>query len=120
MAGKQIGELSFKITSLTFSAGPNDSVMIQVNCEGQSLGGTVALTLACTPGKSGSYTTYGTMYLDNGDIITTKGSNGTFVSNGIHRWRTQNDITCADGIKFHTEGEMELAGRTWKGKVFEK
>jgi len=63
--------------------------------------------------------TYGTNYLDNGDIITTKGS-GTFESSGIHRWRTQADVTRSDGGTIHTEGEMELAGRTWKGKVFEK
>jgi hypothetical protein len=119
MADKELGEFSFKITSLTFTAGPNDSVMIQVNCEGQAPGGTVALTLSCTPGKSGRYATYGTNYLDNGDIITTKGT-GTFESSGIHRWRTQADVTRSDGQMIHTEGEMELAGRSWKGKVFEK
>jgi hypothetical protein len=55
--------------------------------------------------------TYGTNYLDNGDIITTKGS-GTFESSGIHRWRTQADVMRSDGGTIHTEGEMELAGRT--------
>jgi hypothetical protein len=119
MSGKQIGEFSFKITSLTFSAGPNDSVMIQVNYEGQAPGGTVAGTLACTPGKSGPYTTYGANYLDNGDILTTKGS-GTFESSGINRWRTQAEVTRSDGRTLHVEGEMELAGRSWRGKVFEK
>jgi hypothetical protein len=119
MPGKQIGEFSFNITSLTFSAGPNDTVMIQVNCEGQAPGGTVALTLACTPGKSGRYTAFGANYQDNGDIITTKGM-GTFESSGINRWRTQADVTRSDGSTIHTEGEMELASRTWKGKVFEK
>jgi hypothetical protein len=36
MAGKQIGEFSFKIISLTFSSGPSDGVVLQVNCEGQA------------------------------------------------------------------------------------
>jgi NADPH:quinone reductase-like Zn-dependent oxidoreductase len=47
-----------------------------------------------------------TLRLDNGDIITTKDS-GTFQSSGIHRWRTQADITRSDGGNIHTEGECE-------------
>jgi hypothetical protein len=57
--------------------------------------------------------------LDNEDIVTTR-DNGTFESSGIHRWRTQADVTRSDGGTIHTEGDMELAGRTWKGKVFKK
>jgi hypothetical protein len=79
----------------------------------------VALTLSCTPGKSGRYTTYETSYLNNGDIITTKGT-GSFESSGIHLWRIQADVICSHGRTLHTEGEMELASRTWNGKVFEK
>jgi hypothetical protein len=30
------------------------------------------------------------------------------------------DVMRSDGGTIHTEGEMELAGRTWKEKVFEK
>jgi hypothetical protein len=59
---KELGEFSFKATSITHSAGPNDSVMLQVNCEGQAPGGAVAVTLVCTPGKSGPFTTFGTNY----------------------------------------------------------
>ena len=118
MPGKQIGDFSFKITSLIFSPGPNDSVQLQFNCEGQAPGGTVALTAVCTPGKSGSFTTCAAGYLDNGDITTSKGS-GTFESSGIHRWRTQADTLISDGRRLHTEGEIDLAGRSWTGKVFE-
>jgi hypothetical protein len=119
MAGKQIGEFSFKITSLSFSSGPNDGVVIQVNCEGQAPGGTVAVTLACTPGKSGHFTTHGAQYLENGDITTSKGS-GSFESSGTHRWRIQGDVVISDGRTIHTEGEMDLASRLWSGKVFEQ
>jgi hypothetical protein len=111
---RELGEFSFKITSLIFTAG-----IVQVNCEGQAPDGMVALTLSCTPDKSGRYTTYGTNYLNNGDIITTKGT-GSFESSGIHQWRTQADVICSDGRTLHTEGEMKLASRTWNGKVFEK
>ena len=118
MAGKQIGEFSFKITSLTFSPeGPN-GVALQMNCEGRAPNGTVAITLACTPGKSGSFTTCSANYLDDGDITTSKGT-GSFESTGTHRWRTQADIVVSNGRKLHTEGEVDLAGRSWSGKVFE-
>jgi hypothetical protein len=43
MAGKQIGEFSFKLTSVNVSLGPASSVIIQVNCEGNATGfGTTA------------------------------------------------------------------------------
>jgi hypothetical protein len=118
MPGKQIGEFSFKITSLTFSSSPDDGVLLQVNCEGQGPSGTVAVTLMCIPGKSGSYTTRGVQYLDNGEISTTKGS-GNFESSGTHRWRIQGDVVISDGRRIHTDGEMDLASRSWSGKVFE-
>ena len=102
---KELGGFSFKVTSLTFSAGPNDSVMIHVNCEGKAPGGTVALTLECTPGKSGPYNTYGTNYLDNGDVLTTKGT-GTFESSGKYRWRTQADVTRFDGLTLHSRDHV--------------
>jgi hypothetical protein len=118
MAGKQIGEFSFKITSLTFGPEGPDGVALQMNCEGRAPNGTVAVTLACTPGKSGSFTTYAANYLDDGDITTSKGI-GSFESTGTHRWRTQADIVVPNGRKLHTEGEVDLAGRSWSGKVFE-
>jgi hypothetical protein len=45
---------------------------------------------------------------------------GNFESSGHHRWRTQADIVISDGRTIPTEGEIDLASRSWIGKVFEK
>ena len=65
------------------------------------------------------FTTCAANYLDDGDITTSKGS-GSFESTGIHHWRTQADIVVSNGRKLHTEGEVDLASRSWSGKVFEE
>jgi hypothetical protein len=93
-------------------------VALLMNCEGRAPHGTVAVTLACIPGRNGSFTTYAANYLDNGDT-TSKGS-GSFESSRTHHWRTQADIVVANGRKLHTEGEVDLASRSWSGKVFEE
>jgi hypothetical protein len=120
MAGKQIGEFSFKLTSLNFSAGPAGSVIIQVNCEGTATGfGTVAGTLATIPGKSGTFSWCGAAYLDDGGLVTSTGS-GVHESVGKHRWRTRGDVVISDGRTLSAEGELTLADRSWSGKLFEK
>jgi len=120
MPAKQIGEFSFKLTSLNFSPGPAGSVVVQVNCEGTATGfGTIAGTLATIPAKSGTFTYHGAAYPENGDILTATAT-GSFESSGIHRWRTRGDVVMSDGRVIGTEGEMELAGRSWNGKMFEK
>ena len=117
MPGKQIGDFSFKITSLIFSPGPNDSVQLQFNCEGQAPGGTVALIPVCTPGKRAVYDLCGR--LSGQWRHHHQQGQRTFESSGIHRWRTQADTLISDGRRLHTEGEIDLAGRSWTGKVFE-
>jgi hypothetical protein len=95
-------------------------VIIQVNCEGSATGfGTIAGTLTTIPGKSGTFTYHGASYLENGDILTST-ANGIFESSGTHRWRTRGDVAISDGRVIGAEGEMELAGRSWSGKLFEK
>ena len=120
MPGKEIGEFSFNLTSLNFSPGPAGSVVIQVNCEGTATGfGTVAGSLATIPGKSGTFSWCGAAYLDNGDLLTSTGS-GTHESIGKHRWRTRGDVVISDGRTIWAEGELTLADKAWRGKVFEK
>jgi hypothetical protein len=119
-SGKQLGEFSFKLTSLTFTPGPASSVLVQVNCEGPATGyGTVAGTLTAVAGKSGTFSWCAAAYLDNGDQLSGTGS-GTFESSGKHRWRTRGFVDVSDGQTVATEGEMDLATRSWNGKIFEK
>ncbi len=120
MAGKQIGEFSFKFTSITNSPGPAGSVLIQVNWEGTATGfGAVFSTVTYVGGpKDGTFSDCGTAYLDNGDGLSGIGQ-GTYESAGKQRWHTQGFIQISDGRKIASEGEIDLASRSWKGKIFE-
>jgi hypothetical protein len=117
--GKQIGEYSLKFTSLTLSPGPGGSTITQGNCEGTGTGfGTTLGTATFVGGKSGTLSWCATSYLDNGEQISGTGP-GTYESSGKHRWRTQGFVQISDGRTIATEGEIDLATRSWNGKLIE-
>jgi hypothetical protein len=119
-SGKQIGEFSFKFTSFTLTPGPAGSVVVQGNCEGPATGyGTVIGTLTAVGGKSGTTSWCASAYLDNGEQLSGTGS-GTYESSGKHHWRTQGFVQISDGRTVAIEGEVDLATRSWTGKIFEK
>jgi hypothetical protein len=39
---------------------------------------------------------------------------------GKHKWRTANVAQISDGRRISAEGEVDLAARSWKGKLFEQ
>jgi len=120
MAGKQIGEYSLKFNSFRYSPGPAGSVIVEGNCEGTASGfGAVLGTLTAVGGKGGTLGWCASAYLDNGDQLSGMG-NGTYESVGKHRWRTQTIIQISDGRTISAEGEVDLATRSWSGKLFEK
>lgn len=56
MAGKQIGEFTSKLTSITLSPGPAGSILIQGNAEGTATGfGQVLGTLTSVGGNTGTF-----------------------------------------------------------------
>jgi hypothetical protein len=119
-SGKQAGEYSFKATSFTLTPGPAGSTLIQANWEGTATGyGTVLGTLTVVGGKSGTLSWCSEGYLDNGDELYGPGS-GTYESIGKHRWRTQLIVQISDGRTVSAEGEVDLANRSWNGKLFER
>jgi hypothetical protein len=120
MAGKQLGEYSLKAITATYSPGPAGSVLSQVNWEGTATGfGAVFGTATYVGGpKGGTFSYCAEAFLDNGDAVTGIGQ-GTFESTGKHRWRTDCFIQISDGRRIATEGEMDLASRSWKGKISE-
>ncbi len=78
--GKQIGEFSFKATSITASSGPGKATTLQANFEGPQSGeaGTgaalVTLTAVAEPGaKSGTWSWSGMGFMDNGDTMSITG-----------------------------------------------
>jgi hypothetical protein len=120
MAGKAIGEFSLKAITGTYSPGPAGSVLNQVNWEGTATGfGMVFGTATFVGGpKGGSLSWCGEAFLDNGDVLSAGGP-GTVESVGKHRWRTKGYLEISDGRRIATEGEIDLASRSWKGKLFE-
>lgn len=118
--GKALGEYSMKTTSLTINPGPGGSTLIQGNFEGTASGfGTVFGTATFVGGSSGTSDWCGVAYLDNGETNSATGK-GRYESIGKHRWRTEGLLQTADGQTIVSEGEIDLATRSWKGKLFEK
>jgi hypothetical protein len=130
-SGKQTGEYSLKFTSITLTPGPGGSVLLEGNYEGSvtapgeaGRSGTVLGTILGTAtfvggAKSGTYSDCLQGYLDNGEVIRISGS-GSYESVGKHRWRTRDIIEISTGQSRVNEGEIDLAARSWTGKVFEK
>ena len=117
--GKATGEFSLKTTSISVSAGPAGSTIVQCNLEGTATGlGAIIATAAFVGGKNGTFSYHGAAYLDNGDTASATG-NGTYESIGIHRWRTVGFLQTSLGGAIITEGEIDFATRSWTGKVFE-
>lgn len=120
MAGKAIGDFSFKAITSTYSPGPAGSVLDQVNWEGTAAGfGTVFGTATYIGGsKSGTFSACWVAYLDDGEQLSGVGS-GTYESSGKHHWRTRHVIHISDGTSIANEGEIDLVARSWTGKNFE-
>lgn len=114
------GEFSFKFTSMATSPGPAGSVLNQVTWEGTATGfGAVFTTTIYVGGpRSGTYSECGTAFLDNGDGLNGIGQ-GTYESTGKNTWRTAGFMQISDGRRIASEGEINLASRSWKGTLFE-
>jgi hypothetical protein len=119
--GKQLGEYSFKATSNRV----REDGKLEINWEGTATGfGVVVATMTVTvgDGKSGQYDQYGISYRDDGTITTARHESGEYKSIGKHKWATTGVIKIkADGRELTVveEGTMELATKTWNGKVYE-
>lgn len=119
--GEVITEFTLKITALTFTEGPGESLNVQGNLEGTATGfGTVLGTTSFTNAgeKSGTWKFCGVAYLENGDSITGI-AHGTHESSGVHTWRTRGVERLSDGRTVALEGEVDLAARSWTGQLVE-
>ncbi|HKN12638.1 MAG TPA: hypothetical protein VJX68_05530 [Candidatus Binatus sp.] len=120
MAGKPIGEFSMKMITITNTPGPAGSLLIQVNFEGTATGfGSIFETATFIGGgKDGTFSIVGSAYMDNGEIVNGIGQ-GSYESKGKHKWTTTNTMELSDGRRIGGTGEIDLAARTWKGKITE-
>ncbi len=119
-SGKPIGEFSLKSITATIIPGPAGSLLNQVNWEGTGtgFGATFLTTTFVGGGKEGTFSLHWASYLENGDVLNGAGQ-GTYESVGKHKWRTANFAQVSDGRRITAEGEIDLAARSWKGKLFE-
>src|SRR5690348_15288874 len=120
MAGKAIGEISLKDITATHSSGPLGGVINQGNSEGTAtrIGGFIGTATFAGGAKGGTFSWCAEAFLDNGDAVTSVGS-GTFESAGKHRWNTKGYVDISDGRRHASEGQIDLASRSWKGTLFE-
>ena len=114
-----IAEYALKGTTMTFTPGPAGSVVVSINFEGSATGfGPVFGTMnASSAGqKSGTYDWCGVTFPATGDGIIGLGK-GSFSSIGVNKWATKGPMTISDGRAVILEGVVDLAERTWNGKI---
>jgi hypothetical protein len=118
-----IGEFEFTSRGLRVSepsSGGGGS--LQVDYEGTATGyGFVASTMTFTvqePGaKGGTISANNVAWLENGDSMSGVG-NGVFSESGTNTWRVRSILIVSDGTVLLSEGEVSLAERTFKGKMY--
>ncbi len=117
--GKEIGNFSLKITSVSYA----DDGAATVDCDGTADGfGTVLGSLTFAAGepeaKNGALRWRGGAFLDGGEVRQAVGE-GAYEEIGNHKWRTRLIVTVSDGQIFGSDGVLDLAGRSLKGKNLE-
>ena len=118
--GKEIGDFSFQITSTTY---PGDDGAVQVNVDGTATSfGTVLGTVtfrADAPGaKNGALSFRAQGFLEHGENVAGIGE-GAWEEVGHHQWRTRLIMRTSDGQVFASDGVLDLATRSLKGKNLE-
>lgn len=121
--GDPIGEFEFTSRGVTVSE-PSSSGggSLKVDYEGPATGyGFVASTMTFTVpeagAKSGTVTANNVAWLENGDSMGGTVS-GVFESSGTNTWRVRGMVIVSDGTVLLSEGEVSLADRTYKGKMY--
>lgn len=122
-AGKEIAAFEMQRTSIKVMPEPNGGRSFELNLEGKVNGawnGTVLCSMNVTSDdlKIGTYTITIAGYLDSGGTVTASGG-GTLKAIGNHRWQLRGSDITSDGHVTMTEGELDLAARSYKGKVYE-
>ena len=116
--GKEVGEFSHTWSSITLLPGPAGSMLHQANVEGTATGyGAVRGTATFVGGKSGTFSALWAAFLDDGEQLGGT-STGTYESVGKHVWKTAETVNVSDGTVIYSEGVIDNAGRSWKGKMF--
>jgi len=121
--GDPIGDFEFTSRGLTVG-GPNDTGggSLQVDYEGTATGygfvaSTVTFTVREAGAKSGTTSANNVAWLENGESMSAVGS-GVFNESGVNTWRVRSLVIVSDGTMLLSDGEVSLAERTYKGKMY--
>ena len=115
--GKEIGEFSHKVTSVTYG-----ETSTQWNVQGLgSSGGTVQGTLTFTGGadsECGAMSGRGVVFMKDGTRMNNVGE-GIWNTVGQHKWRIRMLNSRSNGLITLVDSELDLATLSWQGKVYE-
>ena len=120
-----IGEFSHKHTGSGYTKTAEGVIVGYSNWEGTATGfGTVFGTLSVPHGESGatsgSCTWIGQAFLDDGSSVTGEGEGTWQQVEGQHRWKLSFPvIEISSGGRLRSEGEIDLATRTFTGQLFD-
>ena len=120
---KEIAKFTAKSTSIALSELPGGGLNFQINLEGTVSGGfegAILMTIQASSAdlKNGSYSHVVGGYLSDGSSVSVSGG-GTLQSVGTHKWRLRGSDITSDGLAVVTDGEMDLATRTYNGTIYE-
>jgi hypothetical protein len=120
--GDEIGSFELKMTTSTLAVEASGIPVQSTNYEGTFTTGDGTDTLLLTArfwghSSGGSYAMTSLFYAPDGTTIFGTGQ-GNFASSGVHCWTTIGIGEDSAGARWMAEGEMELATRTWNGKLF--
>jgi len=121
--GKSIGEFEYTSRGVTI-VGQNETGggTLQVDYEGTATGygfvaSTVSFTVREAGAKSGTTSANNVAWLENGDSMSAV-ANGVFNESGTNTWRVRSLVIVSDGTIILSDGEVSLAERTYKGKMY--
>ena len=117
--GEKKGDYDLKFSSISHA---EDGASVSLHCEGPATGfGTVIGTLVArgeASAKRGMCSWRSQAFLDNGEQVAGTGE-GTWEECGKHRWRIRLIVMTTDGPIFGSDGEVDLASRSLKGKILD-
>jgi hypothetical protein len=123
--GKEIGVYDLKSTSVTLVPGKRDTTTVHINYEGELTGEHACtvfatMTLESPDGKDGTYTICARWFLDTGEILDAVGEGQTTLLGDGHKWLVAGVGKVSNGQNAAVEGEIDLATRSFTGKMFER
>ncbi|MCZ6870921.1 MAG: hypothetical protein O7G84_15570 [Gammaproteobacteria bacterium] len=124
MALNAIGEFTLNQTSNTFDIASGGGGTATINYEGTATDlGTVQGTLRCVftePGAAaGTCSWRGASFVDGGEVVGATGEGVWQKVDGQHKWRVYGVNLLSDGRILASEGEIDLATRSYNGTISE-